>query len=198
MRTPNCTCCICQKPLYRRPSDLKRVRHVACIEHRAVAQCKSGITDRQKAALSLGRRKGTNNRNGYRHRAETKLAISRTNLNYWSHNQQKAIERGAKCRAENHYNWKGGLSKLAQSIRQMTEYRKWADAVKQRDEKCVGCGSLSGLESHHLTGFARILQEYGINSRDAARKCQQLWDLSNGVTLCQKCHFKEHGRRYAD
>lgn len=196
MRTPNCECVVCKKPLYRRPNELEKVRHVACMEHRAEAQKLSGITAAQKAGLSLGRRKGTNNRTGYRHRAESKIKASVSHKIWCADNPEKVAERGAKCRGERHYNWKGGASKLSQAIRLMTEYRKWAESVKARDLLCVRCGSGQMLESHHSQPFADILRANNITSTSDARECGALWDKSNGITLCEECHYNEHGRNY--
>lgn len=199
MRTPNCSCVICGVPLYRRPSDLARVRHVACMQHRAEAQKRSGITTAQLAGLSQGRRKGTNNRTGYRHRAESRQKASESHKAWCAANPDKVAARGAKVRGELHYQWKGGLSKLSQAIRQMTEYRRWTDAVKVRDGMaCVRCGGTADLESHHKRLFADILRDHNITSTSDARACAALWDISNGETLCQEHHYQEHGRNYAN
>jgi len=29
-----------------------------------------------------------------------------------------------------------------------------------------------------------------------AYKCKELWDIKNGITLCKKCHKKQH-QKYA-
>lgn len=199
MRTPNCKCLICSKPLYRRPSDLAKVRHVACMEHRAEAQKVSGITSAQKSGLNQGRRKGTNNRTGFRHSAESREKTSAAHKAWCAENPDKVVARSAKTRGESHYRWNGGSSKLATSIRQMTEHRKWMDSVKERDGyKCVGCGSTEKLESHHKRLFSELLQEQQITNREEARNCKELWDINNGVTLCQKHHYETHGRTYAN
>ena len=198
MRTPNCFCVICGVPLYRRPSDLARVRHVACVQHRAEAQKRSGITPAQQAGLSLGRRKGTNNRTGYRHPAESRRKTSESHKAWCTANPEKVAARSAKTRGEAHYKWAGGVSKLAQSIRRMTEYRRWSDAIRARDGACVKCGSIVGLESHHKRLFSDLLREYGITNRDDARRCPALWDTSNGETLCQEHHYEAHGRTHAN
>lgn len=195
MRTPNCECLVCGKPMYRRPYELAKVRHVACMEHRAEAQKISGITEKQNAALSLGRQKGTNHREGYKHREESKQKCSQSHKTYCANNPEKVAARGEKIRGENGGNWKGGISRLNTSIRQMTENRKWMDAVKFRDKACVKCGSVDNLESHHIVPLSSIIENLGILNRDDARKHKDvLWDLSNGVTLCRSCHYAEHGR----
>lgn len=198
MRTPNCACVICGVPLYRRPSDLARVRHVACMQHRSEAQKRSGITPAQQAGLSQGRRKGTNNRTGYRHRAESRRKTSESHKAWCAANPDKVAARGAKMRGESHYNWAGGSSKLAQSIRRMTEHRRWAEAVRERDGSCVKCGATGSLESHHKRLFSDLLRENNITNRADARMCVALWDIRNGETLCQEHHYEAHGRTYAN
>lgn len=168
--------------------------------HRAEAQKLSGITEAQQAGLSKGRAKGTNHRAGYAHRAESKSKTAAANRAFWAANPDLLALRGAKVRGEAHYAWKGGSSRLNTSIRQMTENRRWMDAVKARDGCCTRCGSGELLEAHHKTELAALIERLGIRSRDDARKhAAILWDLANGVTLCQSCHYEEHGRkRYAD
>ena len=198
MRTPNAACLVCGKPLYRRPYELAKVRHVACMEHRAEAQKVSGITDKQHAGLRLGRRKGTNWRTGYKHREESRRKASESHKRFCAENPDKVAARGAKTRGELNRNWKGGSAKLNTSIRQMTENRKWMDAVKERDGACVRCGSTERLETHHKHSLSNLIADFGITSReDARRHADKLWDLSNGETLCEPCHYGAHGRRLA-
>lgn len=196
MRTPNTSCCICQKPLYRRPSDLKRVRHVACMEHRGLAQSVSGLTDKQKAALTLGRPKGTNHLEGIPKSESSNLKRSRSITQWCKENPDKVAARSAKTRGENNCRWKGGTSKLNRSIRLMTEHRKWSNQVMDRDGVCMHCGSTENLEAHHVKSFAKILEDNNIQNREQARACSELWDTSNGLTLCAACHCKVHGRKY--
>lgn len=198
MRTPNCECCICAKPLYRRPSELAKVRHVACIEHRSLAQARSGVTDAQKAALSLGRTPGTNHRTGYVHREESKRKTSEAHRAWCAANPDKVKARGEKTRGANHYKWNGGASRLNAAIRRLTENRKWMEAVRARDGKCMVCGSVENLESHHITPLADLVTTNEITNREQARECSALWDLSNGITVCRPCHYNIHGRAYAD
>jgi 5-methylcytosine-specific restriction endonuclease McrA len=198
VRTPNAKCIICEKPLYRRPNELARVRHVACIEHRGQAQKKTGLTKAQQAALAIGRKPGTNHRTGYKHREESKRKASASHKAWCKANPDRLKTRGDKTRGENHYNWKGGSSRLNVAIRRLTENRKWMDAVKARDGKCLSCGSVEELESHHIIPLAVLINTYGITNREQARNCKELWDLKNGMTVCARCHYKTHGRKYED
>lgn len=198
MRTPNTNCVICGKPLYRRPRELAKVRWVACLEHRDEAKRLYPVTEAQNKALELGRKKGTNHLNGIPKSDESKRKRSMTAKRTFAACPEIAIERGKKIRGENHYKWKGGISRLNKSIRTMTENRKWMDGVKARDKACVRCGSTIDLESHHVKPLVEILEENNVTNRNGARDCIALWDLSNGITLCKKCHYEEHGRTFCE
>lgn len=158
------------------------------------------LTDKQLAALALGRQKGINHLSGIPKSDESKRKRS-TSIKAWcAANPDKVLARGAKNSGPNNYRWNGGSSRLNTAIRRLTENRKWMDEIKARDRQCTRCGSEQGLESHHKTGLAVLIEQLGIASRDDARQhAAVLWDLDNGVTLCQPCHYDEHGRkRHAD
>lgn len=196
MRTPNTKCCICGKPLYRRPFELAKVRYVACMEHRNEAQSLFELTDAQVYALSMGRTSGTNHRTGYKHREESKRKTSESHKKWCAANPDKVKARGAKTRGAMHYNWKGGYSRINTAIRRMTENRKWMDAVVRRDCRCSRCGAETDLEAHHIKPLSEIIKDNNITGTTSARYCSELWDISNGITLCEKCHCEHHGRKY--
>ena len=198
MRTPNCECIICKKPLYRRPFELKKVRYVACIEHREEAKRMFPITDKQREALSLGSVKGDNRRTGTKHKDETKRKIAEANKMFWIENPDKLAERGKKIRGENHYNWKGGISDINKAVRLLDEYRRWVRDVKERDGKCLTCGTDINLDVHHKKPLIEIINENNIESVEQARECSALWDMENGQTICVRCHYALHGRKYSE
>lgn len=57
-------------------------------------------------------------------------------------------------------------------------HEKWRKAIKARDGACIDCGSTERLEAHHLVAVAKFPEV-----------ATELW---NGITLCRKCHIKEH------
>lgn len=92
-------------------------------------------------------------------------------------------------RGENNYNWKGGISKIEKSIRTMPQYYAWRSSVFERDNwTCQTCKSKGYMTAHHITSFISIVKSYNIQTREEAAKCAALWDVSNGVTLCEGCH----------
>jgi 5-methylcytosine-specific restriction endonuclease McrA len=57
--------------------------------------------------------------------------------------------------------------------------KKWADRVKKRDGyRCTKCGSRTKLHAHHK-------KQKSIYPKLAYR-------LSNGTTLCERCHHRLH------
>ena len=54
----------------------------------------------------------------------------------------------------------------------------WSKAVRSRDGKCLHCGSLSDLHAHHV--------------KPKSTHPELKYELSNGVTLCYRCHKQEH------
>jgi len=193
MRTPNTQCEICKNPLYRRPFEIKKAKGFCCVG------CRSELYKRRPPSpnLELGREKGTNHLEGIPKSKASNTKRSKSHKKWCKDNPLKVKERGEKCRGEKHYNWKGGASKLNTSIRQMHENRKWMESVKGRDKKCV-CGSIKNLEAHHLIPLKLLLEIHKITNRDEARRCKQLWDIKNGITLCRKCHYKIDNRKYND
>jgi 5-methylcytosine-specific restriction endonuclease McrA len=178
---------------------MAKAKYAACLSHRAHAQSVVGITEKQEAGLRLGRAKGTNHRTGYKHREESKRKASLSHKRFCAQNPDRVAARGTKIRAEKHYRWNGGITALNKSLRAMTENRRWMDSIKERDGfRCARCGSRDKIESHHIKYLRELIAELGIESRDDARKhAGRLWDLSNGETLCEVCHYAEHGRRLA-
>ena len=57
----------------------------------------------------------------------------------------------------------------------------WSKAVRLRDGACMVCGTKESLQAHHCI----VRKAHGLGVR---------WLLSNGVTLCYRCHLCElHG-----
>ena len=74
---------------------------------------------------------------------------------------------------------------------EMPEYREWRLAVLQRDRhKCTNCESRTQLEVDHIKPFLYIKIKYRIETREDARNCPDMWDISNGRVLCNSCHKK--------
>jgi len=93
-------------------------------------------------------------------------------------------------KGENHWNWKGGVTKLIIHIRNCYEYKQWVSSVLMMDNYvCQKCNKRGGnLEAHHIKEFNTIFHEHKIKSFADAIICSELWDINNGMTLCVDCH----------
>lgn len=65
--------------------------------------------------------------------------------------------------------------------RRSIKAREWALAVFERDKKCVNCGAIKDLNSHHV--------------KDWNKYPKLRFDLNNGKVLCRSCHAIEHGKK---
>jgi hypothetical protein len=166
--------------------------------HRAKAQSVVGVTEAQRRGLALGATPGNNYRKGRKDTEATRQKRAETLRQFYVEHPEKAIARGAKTRGPLNVRWNGGSAKFNTSVRLMREHRKWMDAVKARDGKCLRCGSTENLEAHHIVELAELLKRHGVTTREQARETPELWDLDNGETLCRRCHYAHHGRTYRE
>lgn len=83
-------------------------------------------------------------------------------------------------KGKNHHKWKGGITPQNKLRRTNGKYIEWRKKVFQRDSyTCRECEhKCSRLQAHHIKGVST-------NS-------ELIYDISNGVTLCIKCHSKYH------
>lgn len=127
----------------------------------------------------------TRKNNNYHHTITTRLKMS------------KSAHRGC----ENHF-WKGGITPLRNAIESSLKYKQWRQEVFIRDNfTCQKCKNKGGyLHSHHKKKFSIMLDEIKQNLPllslyEGAMIYSPLWDLDNGITLCEKCHKKIHHKK---
>ena len=97
---------------------------------------------------------------------------------------------------EKHWNWKGINRNQNSIIRSCFLYRSWSAQCLTRDNfRCQNCGSNKKLHVHHIKKFSQILYDNKIESVEAAFNCEELWDVTNGTTLCKPCHKSIHNQR---
>lgn len=83
---------------------------------------------------------------------------------------------------EKNNNWKGGFNGV-QNLRWCPEYNIWRKKVFERDKYiCQNCGCNhtreNPIHAHHIIKFSDSIEF--------------AFDVNNGITLCKKCHLKEH------
>ena len=84
-------------------------------------------------------------------------------------------------KGEQHHNWKGGITSENEKLRKSDQYKKWQQAIYQRDfYQCQICGSKIKINAHHIYAW-----QYFPDLR---------FSLDNGITLCEKCHHKIHSK----
>lgn len=115
------------------------------------------------------------------------------------HTLESRFKIGSAQRGPLHWNWQGGKTErfraLRNAIRALPEYAAWRNAVFTRDNfACVKCRARSEasatveLNADHIKPFTSILFEHAIDSLEKALACSELWDITNGRTLCLPCH----------
>ena len=75
------------------------------------------------------------------------------------------------------------FKKLRGQIRRSKKYLIWKKKVLRRDNL-----KLNSPNVHHKKSFKRILKENNIKSLEDAYKCNELWDLKNGITISKGEH----------
>lgn len=106
--------------------------------------------------------------------SEAKIGTKRKPFSpVWIENLRKSAKRGEKS-----YRWKGGVTPEHDRIRKSAQYVEWRNKVFEKDNHtCQGCGKRGGdHHAHHIKPFSRFPD--------------LRFDVSNGQTLCVKCHRK--------
>lgn len=98
---------------------------------------------------------------------------------------ESRIKAGLKMRGENHPRWIKDRSKLKRSrfdnsFRGEGPITSWRNSVYRRDNfTCQNCHTIGGkLNAHHIKPWAKFPEHR--------------FDISNGITLCVKCHKEIH------
>ena len=96
---------------------------------------------------------------------------------------------------EKNVNWKNGITPLKERIRESSRYYEWRNAIYKRDnytDVTTGEKGDGDLNAHHLIPFAEIMDRNHITTYEEAMACEELWDISNGITMLEKNHVKLH------
>lgn len=123
----------------------------------------------------------------------TKQKMRRTQLIVQKDPSLRQIQSDAHKGEKSHL-WKGGITSLALGIRHCHKMRIWKEEVFARDNyTCTKClRTKLYLNAHHIIKFSKLLKKYNIKTIEDAENCDELWDISNGKSLCKECHKREH------
>ena len=117
--------------------------------------------------------------------------------------QKKALKEGCINHFKKIRNQGKCISSVVQLLRKCQKYIYWRMNVFIRDnftcQKCLaksGNGYVVYLEVHHIISFHKLVIEAEnymplINLYDACLIYLPLWDIKNGITLCDKCHQRK-------
>ncbi len=91
---------------------------------------------------------------------------------------------------KNSQGWRGGLTTLQKIIRESILYCNWRALIFKRDlYTCKKCERIGGkLNAHHIKELYKIIKDNNIKTFEDAISCEELWDISNGITYCKYCH----------
>lgn len=130
---------------------------------------------------------------GRKHTEETKRKMSKTHTINQRDPISRQIQSDAHKGCKSHL-WEGGITPLSNSVRGSHRMRAWRNSVFARDNyTCTKCSiTHTYLNAHHLIKFSTLMKKYNIKNIEQAEACDELWDISNGITLCKQCHKKIH------
>ena len=83
---------------------------------------------------------------------------------------------------------------LSRKIKQCKKYKEWRSLVLKRDKlSCEECGvpldtSAGSSLKIYLKSFIELIKANNLQTVEDAIKCEELWDLNNGVVLCGYCY----------
>ena len=114
-----------------------------------------------------------------------------------NHNAGKNKYCSMSCNGERKIN---GNFKISTRIRDIVKGNKWRKQILKRDNfSCQKCGRPDNLQVHHIKKLSNIVADIknlikDIGFHPIIKEHVPLWDISNGITLCVKCHKSVHSR----
>ena len=97
------------------------------------------------------------------------------------HSEETKRKMSEARRGSKNANWKNGATEKIRGIRRSPEYYQFRNAVLKRDNyECQKCQSKEKLNVHHIKSILDFPE--------------LIFEIKNGITLCEKCHIKEEGR----
>lgn len=137
---------------------------------------KKPLSEKTKLKLHNALKGRISNRKGAVLSEKTKLKISK-GLTGRKITFEEKLKRRESMLAEKSRFWKGGITSEDYRLRRSVLAKVWRLKVKERDSyTCQKCGTKQNIETHHIQSW-----------RDYP---ELRFQLSNGLTLCKKCHLE--------
>jgi len=134
----------------------------------------------------------------YKHTDETKTKLSKIAQEQFANGRRvswnKGKRKGTDPEMENsghvgmdHWNWQGGISPEGYKNAMTPEAKLWRRLVLERNNfTCQDCGSMPEKSNHML---------HAHHTKPQDEYPELMFDISNGRTLCAKCHAKYRRNR---
>jgi len=139
---------------------------------------KLSLETRNKMSLSSIGKKGTYGHLGHKHSQETKNKISLKKKGRKPSLEVRMKMSNSALKGKDNHSWKGGITPINKKIRNSLKMKIWRETVFARDNyTCQNptCGKRGVyLQADHIKPFALFPE--------------LRFDVSNGRTLCIKCH----------
>ena len=149
-------------------------------EHRAkISKALVGVVHTPEALL---KQTETKRKNG-----TMVLPVKKGGHHTWGSKISKSLKGNKNSgKGKSHWNWHGGITEISKKIRNSKRYKRWRDAVFKRDNwTCQICKKLGCyVEADHIKAFSLYPK--------------LRFRVSNGRTLCRKCHKKYGWQLFKD
>lgn len=128
--------------------------------------------------------------------SKNKMSLSQSGKKLSFEHKRKLSEIGKTKTGEQANRWvppEERKTSLLLQIRSSLPYKKWRKECLERDsytcqnELC----KQSNVKLHvdHVIPFSFIIMKNNIKTKEESYCCAELWDINNGKTLCEKCHY---------
>jgi len=171
----------CSEETKRKISEAKKGRKFSK-EHKK----KIGEAHKGRKLSEESKRKISESKKGKPRSEETKRKLSEANKGK-KHSEESRRKIGESHRGMKHseesrrkISLANGGDGVLDKLYCKSRLQRWANEIKDRDECCLYCFSEDRLEAHH-----KLLK---------SRHPNAMYDLWNGITLCNACHHEEHKR----
>jgi len=130
----------------------------------------------------------------------SKKGVPRTPSDKYGMSEEAKLRLSKERSGENSHFWKDGRTNLTTRLYHGYHYKKWRKEIFDRDDyTCQVCEVRGGyLEADHIKPRSIIVDRF-LSDRpelkeidkqyEALLECKELWNTSNGRTLCKTCHI---------